>query len=122
MIEAALQKLDHPSASEVYDEIRRDYPQISLGTVYRNLGAMAQEGRVLRISASDMPDRFDCNTHEHFHAVCSRCGHIFDTSAALPQELLEQLDAAVEASTGICVENRALVFYGSCPDCKKKSI
>jgi Fe2+ or Zn2+ uptake regulation protein len=118
MIQAALHMLDHPSAYEVYEEIRKDYPQISLGTVYRNLGAMAQDGSVVRLSVSDMPDRFDNNTHEHFHAVCSGCGHIFDTEAALPEELIKQLDAAVEASTGIKVKSRSLLFFGTCPRCE----
>ena len=118
MIEDTLMRLDHPTASEVYDQIRKDYPQISLGTVYRNLGTMSAEGEILRLSFADAPDRFDINAHEHFHAACNRCGRIFDTDGKLPADLLQKLDAAVEASTGIRVESRTMVFDGACAACR----
>lgn len=121
MIEDTLDLLNHPSAAEVYEQIRKNYPQISLGTVYRNLGSMADEGQVLRLSFTNAPDRFDMNTHEHFHAVCSCCGHIFDTDGRLPAHLLAQLDAAVEESTGIRVESRSMMFRGICPDCREQA-
>ena len=98
MIEDTLTMLDHPTATQVYEHIRKDYPQISLGTVYRNLGAMSDEGEVLRLSFANAPDRFDINTQEHFHAACSRCGRIFDTDGKLPPGLLEKLDADMTAA------------------------
>lgn len=118
MIEDTLTMLDHPTATQVYEHIRKDYPQISLGTVYRNLGAMSDEGEVLRLSFANAPDRFDINTQEHFHAACSRCGRIFDTDGKLPPGLLEKLDAAVERSTGIRVERRTMLFMGVCAACR----
>lgn len=120
MIEGALRLLDHPTAAEVYEKIRKDYPQISLGTVYRNLNLMAGDGEIMRLSFSGAPDRFDPNAGEHYHIVCSRCGRIFDTEGgAIPQELLERLDKAVEDSTGLEVESRIMLFCGICPSCKK---
>ncbi len=120
MIEETLGLLDHPTASEVYEKIRKDYPQISLGTIYRNLNIMADGGEIMRLSFSGAPDRFDHNPAEHYHIVCSRCGRIFDTvGGAIPQELLDRLDKAVEASTGLEVESRIMLFCGICPSCKK---
>lgn len=118
MIGDVLMRLDHPTASEVYEEIRRDYPQISLGTVYRNLGTMAGDGEILRLSFSDAPDRFDPNTHEHYHVACSRCGRIFDTDRTFPSALIAQLDRAVEESTGVRVENHTMIFTGICAACQ----
>ncbi len=122
MIAEALQLLDHPTAAEIYGEILKDYPQISLGTVYRNLNTMAGEGEIMRLPFSDSPDRFDQNPNEHYHIVCNRCGRIFDTDCdAIPPELLRQLDKVVEASTGVAVESRTMLFSGICPACKKNS-
>lgn len=118
MIEDTLAQLDHPTAAEVYEEIRKDYPQISLGTVYRNLNLMADDGEILRLSFPDTPDRFDPNAHEHYHVACSRCGRIFDTDHRIPSELIAQMDRAVEACTGVRVENRIMMFRGICAECR----
>jgi Fur family peroxide stress response transcriptional regulator len=111
-------QMDHPTAAEVYERVRRDCPQISLGTVYRNLGTMADEGAVLRLSFMGEPDRFDPNTHEHFHVVCSICGRIFDADSGLVADLIQKLDLAIEGSTGVRVEERTLLFGGVCAQCR----
>jgi Fe2+ or Zn2+ uptake regulation protein len=110
-------QMDHPTAAEVYERVRRDVPQISLGTVYRNLGTMADEGSILRLSFAGKPDRFDPNTGEHYHVVCSQCGRIFDTDYCREPELLRRLDRAVELSTGVQVQQRFLSFSGICAQC-----
>jgi len=120
MIREALLELDHPTASDVYDYIRKEYPNISLGTVYRNLSEMAEDGEILRLSMSNSPDRFDFNTEDHYHVVCTECGHILDTGEGLDAKLLSDLDRVVEASTGLFVKSRYLLFYGICRECMKK--
>lgn len=122
LIADTLTQLDHPTAAEIYAEARKSCPQISLGTVYRNLGNMSAEGEVLRLSFADAPDRFDVNTHNHFHAACNHCGRIFDTDAGLEGGLFTALDAAVERSTGLKVESRSLLFCGICAACRGKSL
>lgn len=119
MIEDALRALDHPTAAEVYEEIKKAYPQISLGTIYRNLNAMASEGGIMRLSFSGSPDRFDHYPDEHYHIVCNRCGRIFDTDGSIPKELQVQLDKAVEACTGVEVKSRMMLFCGICSSCRK---
>ncbi|MDR3036976.1 MAG: transcriptional repressor [Coriobacteriales bacterium] len=120
VIGQALMMMDHPTATEVYERVRREHPQISLGTVYRNLGTMANEGDVLRLSFPNSPDRFDPNTYEHCHAVCTCCGQVLDTDGLLPHELIEQIDRAVERNTGVRVESHSLVFSGMCDACQSK--
>ncbi len=122
MIEDTLARLDHPTATEVYEEIRKSYPQISLGTVYRNLSTMAGEGEILRLSFQNAPDRFDPNAHEHYHVACSRCGRIFDTDNTMPSELVREIDRAVEACTGVRVESRTMLFSGICATCRAKEL
>jgi Fur family peroxide stress response transcriptional regulator len=118
IIGEALARLDHPTAAEVYQEVRKDRPRISLGTVYRNLSLMAEEGELLRLSFSEAPDRFDPNAHEHYHAACVCCGRIFDTDHTLPEGLVGEMDRAVEACTGVRVKSREMIFRGICAACR----
>lgn len=118
MIGEALAQLDHPTAAEVYEKIRKTYPHISLGTVYRNLGLMADDGEILRLAFSGAPNRFDSKAHEHYHAMCIRCGRIFDTDHTILFGLMERLDRAVEACTGVRVEKRVMMFIGVCAACR----
>lgn len=121
MIENALMKLDHPTAIEIYEDIRKNYPNISLGTVYRNLGVMAESGEILRISLGDAPDRFDINTYEHLHVTCKKCGRVFDADSDKLEELFEKVDKFLEASTGVHIENRVMLFKGTCSECRKQA-
>jgi len=120
MIENSLMKLNHPTAAEIYEDIRKDYPNISLGTVYRNLGAMAESGEILRITLGDSPDRFDINSNEHIHVVCTKCGHVYDADNHNMNELIEKIDQIVEESTGVHVESREMIFKGTCSNCREK--
>ncbi len=120
MILDALTHLDHPTAPEIYEKIRTTYPQISLGTVYRNLNMLTEAGEIVRLSFPSASDRFDCNTSDHTHVLCSQCGRVIDVSPELPRELLSELDAFVADSTGVTVNEREMVFYGICSDCKRE--
>jgi Fe2+ or Zn2+ uptake regulation protein len=121
IIGEALMEMDHPTAAEVYERVRQDCPQISLGTVYRNLGTMADEGTALRLSFLGEPDRFDPTTQEHFHVVCSSCGRIFDTEPHIVPTFLGRLDQEVERSTGVEVREHTLLLRGICAACRDES-
>ncbi|NLX61160.1 MAG: transcriptional repressor [Tissierellia bacterium] len=121
MIEDALMKLDHPTASEIYEHIRKDYPNISLGTVYRNLGLMAESGEILRISYGNAPDRFDINTHNHLHVLCKECGQVFDAESQRIDELIDEIEELLEETTGVSIEDNSLYFKGICSSCQSKS-
>ena len=68
----------HPTASMVYEAVHRTHPTISRSTVFRVLGQMAEEGRVLRISLTGSDDRFDGTVCPHGHVRCRRCGAVAD--------------------------------------------
>ena len=68
----------HPTASAVYNEVRKVIPNISLGTVYRNLAALSEEGVILSLSVGDGYEHFDGNSAPHAHLHCKRCGKIYD--------------------------------------------
>ena len=71
-------RTDHPTADAVYVTISKDYPKISLGTVYRNLNLLADMGEIQRFSSGDGSEHFDYNTDPHYHFVCRTCGAIID--------------------------------------------
>ena len=64
---------EHPTADKVYVNIRKEYPNISLGTVYRNLNLLVEHGEILKLSCTDGSDRFDGNPVPHYHFVCNKC-------------------------------------------------
>jgi len=101
---------EHPTAQMVYDALRAELPKLSLGTVYRNLHQMAQEGRLQELDGPVA--RFDADLSPHTHACCASCGCVADVK--LPYD--PQLDRAVEAE-GWNVSGHSLLFMGICPAC-----
>lgn len=71
-------RTDHPTAETVYSDIRQEYPNISLGTVYRNLSLLADLGEIQKISTENGPDRFDGNPKPHYHFFCTNCNSVLD--------------------------------------------
>ena len=113
IIEELSSVTSHPTASEIYNMVRRRIPNISLGTVYRNLSMLADDGAILRITTGEGTERFDADTSDHYHFCCSSCGRVSDL--ALP--FCGELNRSVEELTGAHVQRHSLIFYGECADC-----
>lgn len=109
------QRYDHPTAETVYLDIKEQYPNISLGTVYRNLSLLSDLGEIQKIVTGAGPDRFDGNPKPHFHFMCRKCHCVLDIPFKEPKELLAQ---ASENFPGI-IEGSIIQFYGLCPNCSK---
>ena len=110
----ALKSLDHPTAQDVYTEIRKTYPHMSLGTVYRNLQKMSQDGMLRRLDFPDSPDRFDIHLEPHQHIHCTQCGGYFNIN----EDSLGDIDRGVEQATGFVVKGHRILFNGICPACR----
>ena len=112
---AYLQHSDaHPSAETIYTDLKPEIPDLSLGTVYRNLKLFQQQGLVSSIATVHGVERFDANTEPHVHFICSGCDAIID----LPQmEVPQQLNCQAEQSSGCRVEGCQLTFTGRCSQC-----
>ena len=107
----------HPTADWIYAQLKPDYPDLSLATVYRNLNALKDAGLIRSVGIVDGQERFDAMTEPHPHAVCARCGNMIDLSGVLvPHELID----AVQAETGFAISEAVLQFTGLCPECKSK--
>jgi len=107
----------HPTASELYDMVRKRLPRIGLGTVYRNLELMAENGMVLKLEVGGTQKRFDATTDTHYHIRCSGCGKVDDIDTPVMDDLVrEAADATSYEVLGHHIE-----FSGMCPTCQKKN-
>ncbi|HCM27829.1 MAG: transcriptional repressor [Treponema sp. GWB1_62_6] len=103
----------HPTAAWIYDELKRDFPDLSLGTVYRNLNILHDQGLVRVLQSGSTFDRFDADTSVHYHFVCQACGKVEDVAFPLPHDL----DERASAMLGRVVTGHRLDFFGLCNPC-----
>lgn len=107
---------EHPSAERIYRQLKPLYPDLSLGTVYRNLKEMEEDGTVASVTVVNDKERFDGRTDPHTHAICTECGKITDLDEiALPPDFLSRAREASDFS----VAYAKLQFVGLCGDCKR---
>lgn len=104
---------DHPTAETIYQNIKKDFPNISLGTVYRNLSLLCSLGEIQKISAGTGPDRFDGNTAPHYHFICKYCGSVLDLNVAG----LDHINILAKQNFHGTIEGHVAYFYGQCPCC-----
>ena len=107
---------EHPTADTVYLHVRKEFPRISLGTVYRNLSLLEEIGEIIKISTGVGPDHYDYNTAPHYHFICRGCGRVMDIDLDFADELMTQ----VQESTDLAIESCSVSFTGLCPDCKNE--
>ncbi|MGW8161512.1 MAG: Fur family transcriptional regulator [Desulfobulbales bacterium] len=106
----------HPTASELYDMVRKRLPRIGLGTVYRNLELMAESGMILKLEVGGTQKRFDATTDTHYHIRCSGCGKVDDIDTPVMDELVK----TAAASTSYQIIGHHVEFTGICPACQKQ--
>jgi len=104
----------HPDAAWIFQEVRRSLPSISLGTVYRALDALTQEGLIMTIERAGERTRYDYKHADHHHAVCRSCGAIFDVEA-----LPVPSTGSTYLPSGFQLLNVVLEFHGVCANCSQ---
>jgi len=109
---------DHPTAYEIYERVRARLPQISLGTVYRNLEVLSASGVIKRLDMAQGHRRFDITTDDHKHIRCISCGRIDDIPLNTYHELTTIIDMVGEATNYEAI-GCGMDFHGICPKCKK---
>ena len=105
----------HPTADQIYDEVRKEIPNISKGTVYRNLQVLQQDGAVTELNLNGTLSRFEARQESHYHFRCERCGRVFD----LDEPVDNELDERVANRTGFKVSHHQTEFRGLCKDCQQ---
>ena len=117
ILERLKQSRSHPTAVQIYDEVRSELPNISLGTVYRNLDILSKEGMISKIENCGDQKRFDGIPDPHLHIICSRCGKVQDA----PQEPDLDLDQLTRVETDFLITGVRLELLGVCPDCNREN-
>ncbi len=118
ILEEVQRDLDrHMTADEIYEEVRKRLPRISLGTVYRNLEILAELGAIQKLELSGSIKRFDGNPSRHYHIRCMRCGRV-DNAPVAP---LRQIEDKLYGATVFTILGHRLEFEGFCPKCSKEA-
>lgn len=115
ILDAVRNRRDHPTADEIYLDVRAKDGRISRGTVYRNLGILSETGEILNVKVP-AADRYDFHVDKHYHIYCTECGRTFDA----PLDYRPEDDKQVQAQSGFQIRRHRLVFEGLCPDCLEK--
>ena len=102
----------HPTAEQVFMEMKKEHPSIAIGTVYKHLNALAEAGLLHRITESGSPDRYD-RTERHDHLICSRCGKIADVR-------LPDMRERIREALGQEILSYDLRIRYICPACREQ--
>jgi Fe2+ or Zn2+ uptake regulation protein len=106
----------HPTADQIYDEVREEIPNISKGTVYRNLKVLREMDLVSELNLNGTVSRFEAKRDSHYHFRCEQCGRVFDVGEPINKEL----DRRIAKRTGFKISYHQLEFRGLCHDCQQK--
>ena len=109
---------NHPTANDVYDYLKDDFPNMSVATVYNNLNFFKQAGIVTELPFSDGSNRFDLTEKRHYHAICTNCGKVED----FDYPSFEDAKRVAEETTQFKVEDHNFKVTGLCADCQKLKI
>ncbi|MBR2896365.1 MAG: transcriptional repressor [Oscillospiraceae bacterium] len=108
----------HPTAEWVYAQLKAEYPDISLGTVYRNLALFKEQGLVISVGTVNGAERFDADTEPHVHFICHRCNSVHDLPGMIvPESLTSEVDRYIGGRTESC----SLSFTGTCRECLSRT-
>ena len=105
----------HPTADWVYAEVRKVIPNISLGTVYRNLALFEETGEIIAVATVDGQKRYDATADPHTHFICECCNSVIDVET--PQPFLEMY-SILKKEHGLKATHHSLTFYGKCDKCQ----
>ena len=108
----------HPDADWVYREVKKVLPHVSLGTIYRSLEVLKDAGLIASLEVGPRR-RYDGNTSEHQHILCTGCGRVVDIH--LPPSLLDELERQAASEADFTITGHRVEFYGLCPQCRRKA-
>lgn len=117
ILDAVTARCDHPTADQIYLDVRAKNDKISRGTVYRNLGILSENDEITNVKVPSA-DRYDSRIDRHYHIFCKSCGKVFDA----PLNYHIEYDEQIEKETGFQIDRHRLIFEGLCSECKNKSV
>ena len=115
MLELLRASDNHPTADWLYEHLKKEFPQLSLGTVYRNLAILTEQGLVQKIDFGSTFDRFEARVTPHYHLICEQCRSIEDFDMPIYTEFNDQANAV----TDFTIQRHRIEFFGLCQKCNK---
>ena len=115
IISVLRQTTSHPDADWIYEQVKKEIPNISLGTVYRNLRLLRESGQIQGLISREETSHFDGNIEPHYHFRCDVCGRIFD----IEEPIDKTIEKKVARKTGFSVTRHNLELGGLCTDCHR---
>jgi Fur family peroxide stress response transcriptional regulator len=107
----------HPSAEQIYEQIKADFPTTSPATIYKTLSLLKDMGEVLELTFASVGSRYDGNKpYPHPHVICTKCSQILDPEFPAMDELAKEM----AHQTGYEITHHQLNFFGLCPRCQKE--
>ena len=107
----------HPTAEEIYNIVTKKEPQISKSKVYRNINILVEQGKIKQLKMAIGPDRYDYLHENHHHAICDKCGRVFDFNYSFNNE---EISKEILKQIGMEMEVDSITIYGICESCKSK--
>lgn len=114
LLDALCATKEHPSAEMLYNTLKPDIPELSLGTVYRNLSLLVEDGTIITVGKVDGQERYDATTLPHAHFICRRCRRVIDLD--LP-DMVSSMYEEIERGTGCRANGFSLTLNGLCNAC-----
>ena len=118
IINSLKHRKDHPTAEELFLDLKKSMPEIGIATVYRNLQILYQNGEIIKVKTKEDVDRYDGNIKPHIHFECIKCGKVSDIS--LKNEQMNKLDNDMKKlanEIGASKEKFSIIISGVCKNC-----
>ncbi|SJZ32330.1 Fur family transcriptional regulator [Selenihalanaerobacter shriftii] len=103
----------HPTADWIYEQVKEEIPNISLGTVYRNLNVLKEMGKIMELNYGSSYSRFDGNPENHYHFTCLKCGRVLDVDEPIHVEINQGIEEKMECD----IDYHRMEFFGLCSEC-----
>ena len=110
---------EHPAAEWIYERLKHDIPDLSLGTVYRNIAVFKEMGLIKSVGVYNGLERYDCDVQPHSHFICKKCFSISDVPKGR-NFIDKSMYDFVEKECGASVTGHSVDFYGICISCREK--
>lgn len=115
IIKVVKDSCDHPTAEDIYMIVKANDPSVSRSTVYRNLGMLVERNMINKIPMQSGGDRYDYPKQQHNHAICIKCGKVFDFLYDLDNEKMKK---TIKEQTGVEISDARILVQGICNSCK----
>jgi len=113
---SAIEKMGHIDVDEIYSEVLKSHPTLSLATVYKNIITMLEKDVLVEVPISGRKSKFEIKKHEHIHLICTKCGKVMDKEMS---ELIGSDTRKLAIDNGFVLENSQVNLYGVCASCRE---